>query len=384
MSQDNDGRWVGSWATTPDPIEGVELAGQTVRMIARLSIGGGSLRVRLSNAYGAHDLPITAASIGFRADGATVLPGSVRPLTLNGARSTVIAAGAVAVSDPVEVNTAPLSDVAISVYLPDALSAAFRITGHNEAHQTGYISEPGDFTSADDLPVQQTIEKFLFVSGIEVLAPHGVGGIVAFGDSLTEGNISRLDANHRWPDQLARRLAARHDGRQLGVVNQGLGGNRLLHDGRGDNALRRFDRDVLAQPGATHVIILIGVNDFRNSRGKTEEVATVEAMLAEFNQLIVRARSVGIKVYGGTLLPWKDNSFNGCFYTAEGEAVRQAVNKWIREGSAFDSVIDFEAALRDPNEPDRMSSEWDSGDHLHPSDPGYLRMGDCIDLVLFD
>ena len=272
----------------------------------------------------------------------------------------------------------------MSVYLPGELPESFRLTGHDNGHQTNYLSPPGDFASADSLPVQKTTESFLLVTAVEMLVPQDVGGIVALGDSLTEGNTSQLDANHRWPDQLARRLMARQGGRLLGVVNQGMGGNRLLHDGRGDNALRRLDRDVLAQPGVTHVIILLGVNDLRNSGGKADEVVTAERMIAGLHQLIIRARAAGLKVFGGTLLIFYKYTFNGDFYTPEGEAKRQAVNTWIRESGAFDAVIDFEAVLRDPSHPTRMLPKWDSGDHLHPNGPGYLHMGDSIDVALFD
>ena len=384
MKSQDDMRWAGTWATTPDPVEGMALAGQTLRMITRISIGGTRLRVRISNAYGARDLAVGGAHVGLRGQGANMVPGSGRPVTFNGSQSTTIPAGALVVSDPVDLDVPPLSDLAVSVYLPGELPESFRLTGHGNGHQTNYLSPPGDFASADSLPVQKTTESFLFVSGVEVLAPPNVGVVAAFGDSLTEGNISQLDANHRWPDQLARRLMARQGGRLLGVVNQGIGGNRLLHDGRGDNGLRRFDRDVLAQPGVTHVIVLLGVNDLRNSGGKAEEVVTAEQMIAGLHQLVVRARAAGLTVFGGTLLTWENNTFNGNFYTPEGEAKRKAVNTWIRESGTFDAVIDFEAALRDPSHPTRMLPEWDSGDHLHPSDPGYLRMANSIDLALFD
>ena len=384
MNEYGDMHWVGTWTTTPDVVVGMALAGQTLRMVARLSIGGARLRVRISNAYGARDLAVGAAHIGLRHQGADVIPGSSRPLTFNGSPTTTIPAGALAVSDPVDLDVRALSDLLVSVHLPGELPEGFRLTGHDNGHQTNYISPPGNFASNDSLPVQKTTESFLFVSGVEVLVPRSTGGIVAFGDSLTEGNTSQLDADHRWPDQLARRLVARQGGRLLGVVNQGIGGNRLLHDGRGDNALRRFDRDVLAQPGVTHVIVLLGVNDLRNSGGKAEEAVTAEQMIAGLHQLVVRAHGVGLKVLGGTLLTWESNTFNGKFYTSEGEAKRQAVNTWIRESNAFDAVIDFEESLRDPSHPTRMLPEWDSGDHLHPGDTGYLRMGDSIDLALFD
>jgi len=278
----------------------------------------------------------------------------------------------------------PLADLAVSVYLPDDVPETFQVTGHGNAHQTNYLSPPGDFAAAADFPVQQTTEAFLFVSGVEVLAPRATGGIVALGDSLTDANISRLDANHRWPDQLARRLVARRDGRALGVMNQGIGGNRILHDGRGDSGLRRFDRDVLAQPGVTHVIVLLGINDIRNRGQDPAEVVTADEMIAGLHQLTVRAHAAGLPIFGGTLLTFEHETFNPGFYTPEGEAKRQAVNAWIRESGAFDAVIDFEAALRDPSHPTRMLPEYDCGDHLHPSDTGYLHMGDAINLALFD
>jgi lysophospholipase L1-like esterase len=384
MRESNNMHWVGSWATTPAQVEGMALAGQTLRIITRTSIGGTRVRVRISNAYGMRPLAVGAAHLGLRSKAAGIVPGSGRPLTFNGSASAAIPAGALVVSDPVDLDVPPLADLAVSLYLPGELPESFQLTGHNPGHQTNYLSPTGDFASAVDLPVQRATEAFLFVSGVEVLAPREVGGIVAFGDSLTESNISQLDANHRWPDQLARRLVARKGGRLLGVVNQGTGGNRLLHEGVSDSGVRRFDRDVLAQPGVTHVIVLLGINDIRNSRRKPEELVTADQMIAGLHQLAVRAHAGALKVFGGTLLPFENETFHSGFYTPEGEATRQAVNAWIRKSDAFDAVIDFEAALRDPSHPTRMLPEWDCGDHLHPSDPGYLHMGDSIDLALFD
>jgi lysophospholipase L1-like esterase len=201
---------------------------------------------------------------------------------------------------------------------------------------------------------------------------------------LTDCNISQLDANNRWPDQLARRMLARRGSRALGVMNQGLGGNRILHDVRGDSGLRRFDRDVLAQPGVTHVIVLLGINDIRNRNQFPEEFVSAEEMIAGLNQLAIRAHTRRLKIFGGTLLTFEYETFNPGFYTPEGEAKRRAVNAWIRSAGAFDAVIDFEKALRDPGHPTQMLPVYDCGDHLHPSDAGYLHMGDCIDLALFD
>jgi len=380
----DDRHWVGTWTTTPAPVDGVALRDQTLRMIAHVSIGGDTLRVRLSNACGTRKLVIGSAHVGLRGEGAAVVAGSGRPLTFNGSPSIAIPAGALVVSDPVELAVPPLADLAVSVYLPGDVPASFPVTGHGNAHQTGYLSPPGDFAAAAELPVQQTTEDFLIVSGVEVLAPRETGGIVTLGDSLTDCNLSALDANHRWPDQLARRLVARQGGRPLGVMNQGIGGNRILHDGRGESGLRRFDRDVLAQPGVTHVIVLLGINDIRNRNGNPDEVVTAAEMIAGLHQLAVRAHTHGVKIFGGTLLTFEYETFNPGFYTPEGEAKRQAVNAWIRESGAFDAVVDFEAALRDPGHPTQMLPIYDCGDHLHPSDAGYLHMGDAIDLSLFD
>ena len=378
----SDKHWVGTWATAPAPAEGVALGNQTLRMNARVSIGGDTLRVRLSNAYGARPLTIGAARIGLRDSGPGIIAGSDRVLTFGGETSAVIAAGALLLSDPVELSVPPLSDVAISVFLPGDLPASFGITGRY-ARQTNYVSPPGDFSGERVMPVGRITDDWFFVNGIDVLATTGTGGIVALGDSLTDANISTHDAFCRWPDQLARRLVAR-GGRAMGVMNQGLGGNRILHDIRGDSGLRRFDRDVLAQPGVTHVIVVLGTNDLRNRWAKPEEEVTAEQMIAGLKQMAVRAHARGIKIFGGTLMPFENETFLVGAWTPAREAVRQAVNAWIRDAGAFDAVIDFDTGVRDPEHPTRMLPVYDCGDHLHPSDAGYNRMGDIIDLALFD
>ncbi len=379
----NGMHWVGTWATAPAPAEGAAFSNQTLRMNVRISIGGDTLRVRLSNAYGTRPLVIGSAQIDRRASGAGIVPGAGRALTFGGESTASIAAGALAVSDPVDMRVAPLTDVTISIYLPGDVPVSFGITGRY-ARQTNYVSPPGDFTWSDVMPVGRLTDDWYFVNGIDVASPASTGGIVALGDSLTDANISTHDAFCRWPDQLARRLCARAGGRALGVMNQGLGGNRILHDIRGDSGLRRFDRDVLAQPGVTHVIVMLGTNDLRNRWAKPEEEVTAEQMIAGLKQMAVRAHTRGIKIFGATLTPFENETFLVGAWTPAREAVRQAVNTWIRNGGAFDAVIDFDKGLRDPEHPTSMLPIYDCGDHLHPSDLGYNRMGDVIDLSLFD
>ena len=379
----SDMHWVGTWATTPAPAEAAAFSNQTLRMNARISIGGRMLRVRLSNAYGSRPLDIGLARIGLRANGAGIVPGSDRELTFGGECSATIAVGALLVSDPVELQVPPLADVAISVYLPGDVPASFGITGRY-ARQTNYISPPGDFSSHDVMPVGRLTDDWYFVNGIDVLAATETGGIVALGDSLTDANISTHDAFCRWPDQLARRLVERGNGRALGVMNQGLGGNRILHDIRGDSGLRRFDRDVLAQPGVTHAIVLLGTNDLRNRWAKPDEEVTGEQMIAGLQQMAVRAHSRGVKLIGATLTPFGNETFMAYAWNPTREKHRVTVNKWIRESGAFDGVADFDAALRDPEIPTQMRAVDDCGDGLHPSDSGYCKMGDAIDLGLLD
>jgi len=375
--------WVGTWTAAPAPGEGAAFSNHTLRMIPRLSLGGRVLRVRISNAYGVRPLAIGAAYVGVRSAGPGVVPGSSRRLTFGREASAAIAAGAHIVSDPVELELAPLADVAVSVHLPGDLPASFGITGRY-ARQTNYVSPPGNFAADEIMPVGRLTDDWYFVCGVDVLAPPQTGAAIALGDSLTDANISTHDGHHSWPSQLARRLVARASGRPMAVMNQGLGGNRILHDIRGDSGLRRFDRDVLAQPGVTHVVIMLGTNDLRNRPGKAEEEVTAPQMIAGLRQFAVRGQSRGIKVIGCTLTPFENETFLPGAWNPRREAVRQAVNDWLRKAEGFDAVVDFDRALRDPAHPTQMLAIYDCGDHLHPSDLGYRAMGDAIDLALFE
>ncbi|HTQ34723.1 MAG TPA: SGNH/GDSL hydrolase family protein [Stellaceae bacterium] len=373
--------WVGTWTATPAPAEGVAFGNHTLRMTPRVSIGGGTLRVRISNAYGVRPLVIGAARIALRAEGAATVPGSDRQLTFGGEARATIAAGALLVSDPVTLDVKPLADLAVSFHLPQDLPASFGITGRY-ARQTNYISPVGDFTAETVMPVGKITDDWYFLCGVDVVAPKETVGIVAVGDSLTDANISTHDGHHSWPSQLARRLAAR-GGPTVAVMNQGLGGNRILHDVRGDSGLRRFDRDVIAQPGVTHCVIMLGTNDLRNRGADPAQEVTAPQMIAGLKQLALRGRSAGIEMIGATLTPFWNETFLPGAWNARREAVRVAVNAWLREGTAFDALVDFDAALRDPENHLRMLPKYDCGDHLHPSDVGYRTMGDAIDLALF-
>jgi lysophospholipase L1-like esterase len=376
-------KWVGTWAAAPAPAEGVVgFSDVTMRMNPRISLGGDRLRLRISNGYGNRPLTIGSAHIGLRDKGPAIVAGSDRKLTFGGHDSAVIAAGAVLFSDPVELNAPALADLAVSLYLPGEVLANFAITGRY-ARQTNYISPRGDFAAETVMPVGNLSDQWFFLCGVDVLAAPEAGGVVALGDSLTDGNISTIDAFCRWPDQLARRLAAK-GGRPVGVMNNGLGGNRILHDIRGGSGLRRLDRDVLAQPGVTHVIVMLGTNDLRNRWAKPEEEVTAEQMIAGLGQMAVRAHSAGIKIIGATLTPFGNETFMANAWNPTREKHRVAVNEWIRNSGAFDAVADFDAALRDPEIPTQMRASDDCGDGLHPSDSGYCKMGDAIDLAWFE
>jgi lysophospholipase L1-like esterase len=375
--------WVGTWTTAPAPAETGAFNNQTLRMTMRASLGGETVRVRISNAYGRRPLDIGGAYIALREAGPAIVAGSDRKLSFGGAATATIAAGAVLFSDPVALDLAALADLAVSLYLPGEILNDFQITGRY-ARQTNYVSPPGDFTASEAMPIASLTSDWFFVCGVDVLASADTGGIVALGDSLTDGNISTMDAFCRWPDQLARRLMARRRGRPMVVMNQGLGGNRILYDIRGDSGLRRFDRDVLAQPGVTHVIVMLGTNDLRNRWKKPEEEPTAAQMIAGLQQMAVRAQTRGIKILGATLTPFGNETYMAGAWNPQREEVRRAVNDWIRDGGALDAVADFDRALRDPEHPTQMLPSCDCGDGLHPSDLGYNTMGDAIDLALFE
>ena len=376
--------WLGTWAAAPAPSDaGVSFNNQTIRMTPRVSIGGSSVRIRISNAYGENNLLVGGASVGIREKGPAFVAGTLCELTFGGEARVRIAAGAVAISDPVCLAVAPLADLVVSLYLPDNLLIGFGITGRY-ARQTNYISPPGNYCADLNMPVGKITDEWYFLCGVDVMASKDFAGIVAFGDSLTDANISTHDTYSRWPDQLSRRIVAEQVGRGIGIMNQGLGGNRILHDIRGESGLRRFDRDVITQPGVTHVIVMLGINDLRNRYGREEQEVTAAQMIVGMKQMVVRARSKAISVIVATLTPFGNETFLPNAWNPGREKHRVVFNEWVRSTDIVDGIVDFDAALRNPECPAQLLPDYDCGDGLHPSDLGYCRMGDAVDLSLFD
>ncbi len=372
--------WTGSWTTSPALVDEARIENRTVRMIVRPSLAGKTIRLRFSNAHGRKPLTIGNVSIARRTTGADIDINGARAVTFGGLRDIRIPAGALALSDSVNFNLPALADIAISFYVPGSVD---EVTGHKTARQTNYVSQPGDFSQWPDMPVESTTESWYFSTGIEVLSSTETKGIVCLGDSLTDGNISTVDANMRWPDQLARQLVAAHGANAFGVMNQGIGGNRLLHDLTGDSMLRRFDRDVLAQPGATHLVVLAGVNDLRNRRGNADEYVAAPQMIFAFSQIAARAKAAGLKAIACTLLPYEKETFYEFGWTPERDRIRQEVNAWLRKQKDFDALVDLDKLMRDPAAPSKLLPAYDCGDHLHPSDEGYAKIGDIVFEALF-
>jgi lysophospholipase L1-like esterase len=356
------------------------LNGATLRQVVRVSVGGEKLRLRLSNAFGDSPLVLQSVFVGpSRSNKAGMIdPHSQIPVLFNGNASVMIPAGAEYLSDAVLMNVPPLSDVTITMLIERAPHA---ITTHSGAHATSLLVS-GNHVLDNRLSSPESFTHWFFLAGVEVQAAPNVASVVTFGDSITDGHGSSTDANDRWPDVLAARLSKAH----IGVVNRGIGGNRVLQDGLGPNALARFDRDVLATPGARYLIVLEGVNDIGGlDRTEPHPAETHNALVREIEaayvQIAVRAHSQGIAVFGGTVTPFRDSDYY--HPSDQTEADRNALNQWIRTSGVFDSVIDFDKATRDPARPDHLDPAVDCGDHLHPNPAGYKRMGDLVPLDLF-
>jgi len=403
-------RWVGTWATAPQ-FSGTasvdNYANQTVRLIVHTSVSGRKARVTISNLYGDQPLEIGAAHIARRTRDTEIDPASNRPLTFRGRASTTVASRSMTVSDPVDFDVPPLSDLAISLFFPRSTPVT---TVHTLAKQTSYVSTAnGDSTAAVRFPAARTIRTWPFLTGVDVTASSNGAAIVAFGSSTTDGDGSTTDANRRWPDVLADRLQ-QAGGRyaELGVLNMGIIGNRLLFDIHsprqtggpfeaaleelgprlGDAGVKRFDRDVLSLAGVKYVILVLGINDilFPGTFTPATERVTAEDVVAGNRQLIARAHKNGIRVIMTTIPPFENALFTHppiSFSTPEKEDARQRINEWIRSSREFEGVADFDAAVRDPGHPTRLRPDYDADDHLHVNDAANVAQANTIPLEVF-
>ncbi|NVM90854.1 SGNH/GDSL hydrolase family protein [Variovorax sp. SG517] len=381
--------WSPSWMASTQPIWGGDFVlpsglpfqfnSQTVRQVARLSIGGSRLRVVISNEGGTAPLYVGAARVARHAEGSGVVEGSDRALRFGGQADATVPPGARLVSDPVDLAVPALGEIAVSIYLPrPSQPAGF----HFDARQTAYVAD-GDLTGAARLPASATQwSTRIFLSGLIVETQQPPTTVVALGDSITDGNGSTPGANTRWPDALAERLA----GRNVAVLNAGISGARLLKDGMGRAGLERAGRDVFAQPGVRAMIVLLGTNDIGWPGGPfapDEPAMRAETVIQGLKQLAEMAHAHNVRIVAGTIPP-NERALEGTplegHHSPAKDKVRQAVNRWIREGGAFDAVADFDALLRDPAQPSRLKASMDSGDHLHPGDAGYRAMAASIDL----
>ena len=346
---------------------------QTIRMVVHTSIGGGHVRIELSNAAAAAPLVIGSAHIAVRAKDSAIVPGTDRKLTFSGQPGCTIRPGVLMLSDPVGLEVAPLSDLAVSLYVPKDTGPP---TNHNLALHTAYISK-GDTTAQEVMPEPTTTRAYLWLSAVDVTAAPNAFAIVALGDSITDGQGTTMEGNLNWTAVLARKLAANKGTSHIGVVKQG---NQVLRDDAGVSALARFDRDVLSRSGVKWIIFLQAINDIvRHGQVDSADPVTSDDLIAGYRQLIARAHTYGIRVMGATVTPAEGQRQ----VTESMQAMRTAVNQWIRTSHAFDAVVDFDAAVRDPEHPLRLRAGFDSGDHIHLSDAGNQAMADAIDLTVF-
>ncbi|MEU5657516.1 SGNH/GDSL hydrolase family protein [Streptomyces sp. NPDC047737] len=390
--------WTGTWATTPTATPASDTTAfddETIRQTVRTSIGGDRVRIRLSNEFGSAPLVIGEARVARAAGGGAgtrIDPRTDRQLTFGGRTSVSVPAGAPLLSDPVALKVPAGTDLVVSIHLPEPTPGS---TLHAFALQHNHVAA-GNVTDDTVIEPTSTFDRWYFLTGVSVSTARPSSAVVTLGDSITDGSDTDVGANHRWPDFLAGRLRAAEGPNAVGVLNEGISGNRLLHDPNppagsdaenfaayfGQSALRRFDRDVASQPGAEHLIVLLGVNDLGHPGTVAPESERVTAadLVEAHRQIIARAHDLGLKAYGGTILPFKDDTLG--FYTPENEAARQALNRWIRTSGEYDAVIDFDKALRDPADPQRLLAAYDSGDHLHPDDEGAEAMARAVPLRL--
>ncbi|KFN04559.1 SGNH/GDSL hydrolase family protein [Bacillus clarus] len=379
--------WVTTWNASPEPTWGADIPlptklpakieNQTIRQVAKISLGGNQIRISFSNEYGKEPLTIGEAHVALTDNGSNIVKNTDRKLTFGGKTSVVIPAGASIVSDSVPFKVNAQTKVSISLYLPKTTTPT---TFHWDARQTTYIGK-GNVSSATRMKADSTTDASMYVTGISVHAPTNNGTVVAIGDSITDGDGATVDADTRWTNFLAERLVSQ----KVSVINAGISGNRLLRDGMGVSVLSRFNRDVLSQPNVKSVIVLIGINDISwpgTGFAPTETRPKFDELVAGYRQLIAQAHARHIKVIGLTLTPF-EGALSGTnldnYYSKDKEELRQKVNSWIRSGE-FDSVVDLDAIMKDPEHPTRLLAKYDSGDHLHPGDVGNKVIADSMDL----
>lgn len=372
--------WVTTWIAPPDTA-GPAMQALSLRQVMRTSVGGDSVRVRLSNELGTAPLVVGAVRVARRAGGSAIEPGSGGALTFDGQPQVTIAPGASVQSDALAMPVMALQELAVSIYLPQGSA---RATLHGEGIQVAYLARGADLTSAAVMPATETDDSRYFLASVDVLAGGAARTLVVLGDSIADGVGSSAAAPSRWPDVLAQKLAPS----SVAVLNAGIAGNRLLKDGAkpfvGPSMLARLQRDVLDRPGVRWMVLHAGSNDINASDmlAVPEQQASAQDIIAGMQAMIQRAHAAGVKVCGATLLP-SGGVGKPFVRTAESEVKRQAVNAWIRSASQFDAVADFDMQLRDPARPDRLLPAYDSGDHLHPSDRGYQAMADAMPVLLF-
>lgn len=349
---------------------------QTLRMVVRTSIGGRRIRISLSNMLSAEPLSIGAAHLAVHAGHGAIAPNSGRPLTFSGEASFVVPPGVLMLSDPVDLEVVPLTDLAVSLYLPGPTGPP---SSHTIGTRTSYVAR-GNVAAQASLPADTaTTTAYAWLSSVDVVAPADAFSIVTFGDSITDGYATTTDANRAWPALLAQRLAGDKRTRHIAVVNQGISGNQVLRNGAGLSMLARFDRDVLSRPGVKWVVLLGGINDINISGRFGNDPLTAEQLIDGYEQIIARSRAHGIRVVGATVTPQEGQRTA----TAQGEEIRQAANRWIRTSGRFDAVVDFDAAVRDPALPARIRPDYDPGDHIHPNDAGNQAMAAAFELSVF-
>jgi lysophospholipase L1-like esterase len=389
-SRATGGEWIASWAASqqvPEPQNSLnpdDLHDATLRQIVHLTVGGSRLRVHISNAFGTMPMHLTSVHIAQPVSPAEakINAATDKPLTFSGKPDVSIPAGAEFISDAIDYPMPALSDLAITLHLDQPPTQQ---TGHPGSRATSYLQH-GDAVSAADMPDAKKIEHWYWIAGVDANASKNSAAIVVLGDSITDGHGATTNGNDRWTDVLVKKLQANPKTRNISVLNHGIGGNHLLTDGLGPNALARVDRDILAQPGVRYLIVLEGINDLgKLSRDGPDTPeghhALVQQMIAAYEQIILRAHDHGIKAYGATILP---DVGSGYYHPGpSNEADRVAVNQWIRQSGHFDAVIDFDKLTADPVHPDHMLPAFDGGDHLHPGPAGYKAMGESIPLSLF-